>query len=282
MEAVGQLAGGLVNDFNNILGVVIGNLDLVAEQFSSDELTEAMTAVLTGADLVHRLLAFSRRQPLHPRNINLTDTIHDLVPLLRRSIGIRYEIVVSLEHNLGNVMADLAQFENALLNLILNARDAMENGGMITITGRNQVIEEEFAEAYEIAAGQYVLISVSDGGSGIAKKDLPRVFDPFFTTKPPGSGSGLGLSMVFGYVKQSGGTVKIYSEVGRGTVVQMFLLANPIGVVEDTLPSGTESILVVEAPHGKESILVVEDLPAARNVAEKSLVKLGLHSAGCH
>jgi PAS domain S-box-containing protein len=279
MEAVGQLAGGMAHDFNNILGVVIGNLDMLAERFPQREqpvdLVEATSAAITGADLVHRLLAFSRRQPLQFGLVNLADAVSNLVPLLRRTIGIQTQIVTRVDDVVMPVMADIAQFENALLNLVLNARDAMPDGGTITIEVRHQSFDDEAAHTYEVSAGDYMMVSVNDTGIGIPPENLSRVFEPFFSTKPPGHGSGLGLSMVFGYIRQSGGVVKIYSEVGSGTVVKMFI---PISDRRIKSPDETEvetEVKSIPLPCGTERILVVEDFAPAREMAARCLSSLG-------
>ena len=263
MEAVGQLAGGMAHDFNNILGVVIGNLDMLAERFPQNEqpvdLAEATSAAITGADLVHRLLAFSRRQPLQFALVNLADAVNNLVPLLRRTIGTQTQIITRVDDTVRPVMVDVAQFENALLNLVLNARDAMPDGGTITIEVRHQSFDPEAAHTYEVAVGDYVMVSVNDTGIGISPENLPRVFEPFFSTKPPGHGSGLGLSMVFGYIRQSGGVVKIYSEVGNGTVVKMFIPTSDRRLETSKETEAETEATRIQLPRGTERVLVVED-----------------------
>lgn len=275
MEAIGQLTGGMAHDFNNLLGVVIGNLDMLNDRFpggTPDELNDAIEAAKAGADLVRRLLAFARRQPLLPKTIALSDIIDGLIPLMRRIIGTQIEIVAQYDENLLPVIADPAQLENALLNLIINSRDAMPKGGKLVIECRNYVIDQHSAVEYDIPIGCYSTLIVSDTGTGIPADVLPHVFEPFFTTKPPGAGSGLGLSMVFGYAKQSGGVVRIYSEVGKGTTVRLYLPS-----VETTalFNGDDDDIIDVSELHGNERILVVEDAPASLTVAQRILVSLG-------
>ena len=274
MEAIGQLTGGMAHDFNNILGVVIGNLDMLADRFpdgSPEELTDATTAATAGADLIQRLLAFARRQPLQPKLMYLNEIVEELIPLLRRIIGGQIQMETLNDGDLWPVVADPAQFENALLNLVINARDAMPNGGKLSIECRSHSIDHDSATEYDIPEGAYTTLVVSDTGTGIPKDILPRVFDPFFTTKPPGSGSGLGLSMVFGYAKQSGGMIRIYSEVGKGTSVRLYLpsVVNGVNAAEEPVDVDTSNL------HGNERILVVEDTPAARVVAQRILTSLG-------
>jgi PAS domain S-box-containing protein len=273
MEAIGQLTGGMAHDFNNILGVVLGNLDMLSDHFAEapEELIDAINAATTGADLVQRLLAFARRQPLQPKRIYLNEVVEEMLPLLRRIIGGQISIETFVDDNIWPVVADPTQFENVLLNLVINARDAMPNGGKLLIECRSHLMDEHSAIEYDVPIGTYTTLIVSDSGVGIPEDLLPRVFDPFFTTKPPGSGSGLGLSMVFGYTKQSGGVIRIYSEVGEGTSVRVYLPSAPNGDrdIEDTIKIDTANL------HGTESILVVEDTTAARVVAHRILSSLG-------
>ena len=274
MEAIGQLTGGMAHDFNNILGVVIGNLDMLTDYFPTgipEELTDALTASTAGADLVQRLLAFARRQPLQPKCIYLNEMVQELLPLLRRIIGGQIKIETFVDDNIWPVVADPAQFENVILNLVINARDAMPHGGKLSIECRSHMMDEFSAAEYDVPVGTYTTLIVSDTGVGIPKEIMTRVFDPFFTTKPPGTGSGLGLSMVFGYTKQSGGVVRIYSEVGEGTSVRVYLPSAPNGnrEEEDAISIDTSNL------HGNEHILVVEDTTAARVVAQRILTSLG-------
>jgi PAS domain S-box-containing protein len=274
MEAIGQLSGGMAHDFNNILGVVVGNLDLLIEYFPDgppEELTDAIEASNAGADLVRRLLAFARRQPLIPKTIQLDDIVKSLLPLVGRMIGDKIIIETHYDEKVAPVVADPAQFENALLNLIINSRDAMPEGGKLIVECRNQTIDQHSATEYDIPEGAYTTLVVSDTGTGIPTEVLSHVFEPFFTTKPPGSGSGLGLSMVFGYAKQSGGVVRIYSEIGKGTSVRLYLPSS-INKAEEE-PQDLE--LDDSKLHGNERILVVEDSPSALAVAHRILLSLG-------
>ena len=280
MEAIGQLTGGMAHDFNNILNVVINNLDMVNEQLHAPitELDDAIEAALTGADLVHRLLSFARRQPLLPKVISLNTLLENLLPLLRRSIGEQIEIKTNFDPNLWLVMADPGQFDNATLNLAINARDAMLGGGVLTIETHNKTVDCEISnEDDEIPMGEYAVVSVTDTGCGIPPDVMKRVFDPFFTTKEIGQGSGLGLSMVLGYTKQSGGTVRIYSEVNTGTSVRMYL---PRELDHSSTDTNIVEIKVLVVG-GNEHILLVEDSAKARVVVERILISLGYHVVIC-
>lgn len=268
MEAIGQLTGGMAHDFNNILGVVIGNLDMLEERFEQtpEELTDALVASMAGAKLVQQLLAFARRQPLQPKIIFLNEVVESLIPMLSRVIGGAIEIETHFDANLWPVVADPTQFENALLNLVINARDAMPNGGKLLIECCAHTMDRHSSIEYDVPTGTYTTLIVSDTGTGIPSDILERIFDPFFTTKAPGMGSGLGLSMVHGYAKQSGGLVRVYSEINQGTTVRLYL---PSATEEDTINSETGGL------HGTERILIVEDTSAARVVAERILLSLG-------
>jgi PAS domain S-box-containing protein len=276
MEAVGQLTSGIAHDFNNLLGIVVGNLDLAAERLAADpktrELIEsALQGALRGAELVQRLLAFSRRQPLAPQAIDLNERLPELTALLQRTLGQSIEVVARPAPSLWPAVADPAQLENALLNLAINARDAMPNGGALTIETANTSLDENYAaQNPEAAPGDYVSVAVSDTGTGMPPDVIERAFEPFFTTKEVGKGSGLGLAMIHGFVKQSRGHVKIYSEVGHGTTVKIYL---PRADRAPTAPAAEERR--DDAPRGHESILVVEDNPEIRTVAERLLTELG-------
>lgn len=275
MEAVGQLTGGIAHDFNNILGVVVGNLDELLEICGDDPTgkliaTSAMDAAMRGAELIRRLLAFSRTQPLQPTSLDLDHVLREMEPLLRRSLGERITIEIRSRDDVWPVMADKGQLENAVLNLAINARDAMPNGGKLTISWRNVVIDDAAAATGELPVGEFAMVAVTDSGTGIPPETLSRVFEPFFTTKEVGKGSGLGLSMVFGFTRQSGGTVKIYSEVGHGTEVRLYLPrasapANELGDNRGAMPN----------PTGHERVLVVEDKVDVRQMAVRLLQSLG-------
>ena len=258
LEAVGQLTGGIAHDFNNMLGVIIGNLDLVLENADAKAaetqyLRSALEASMRGADLVRRLLLFSRRQPLSPSVFAVNDAIQEIEPLLKRVLGETVALETALNGGAGRIVADKHQLENALMNLCVNARDAMPSGGLIRIASATVAVDPASAPQYpDIAPGRYVTISVTDSGIGIAPDDLARVFEPFFTTKPEGKGTGLGLSMVYGFMRESGGTVKIYSELGHGTTVRLYFpasdaeLSAPAEAQEESLPTGSETVLVAE------------------------------------
>ena len=278
MEAIGQLTGGVAHDFNNLLTVVLGNLELLQDHVSDEGqlhrwIGSAIDAGRGGADLVHRLLAFSRRQPLEPTVLDVNQRIMSFVPLLKRTLGEAIEVRYKLTSAVWPVMIDAAQFDSALLNLSVNARDAMPDGGWIEIATENVVVDEAYASQMTgLAAGDFVRVSVSDAGHGMTPDIVARVFDPFFTTKEIGKGSGLGLSMVYGFIRQSGGHVSIYSEPGKGTVVK--LLLPRAGVFDLTRTTPKEKAL--GAPQGTgETILVVEDDPDVRAVTVEFLLRLG-------
>ena len=262
MEAIGKLTGGVAHDFNNLLQVISGNLQLISKDVAGNERTErriqnALTGVSRGSKLASQLLAFGRRQPLEPKVVNLGRYLRGLDEMLRRAIGEEIELETIAGGGLWNTCVDLAQLENAILNLAINARDAMKGYGKLTIEAGNAWLDDQYAARHpDIAAGQYVMIAVSDTGPGIPAENLERVFEPFFTTKPEGEGTGLGLSMVYGFVKQSGGHAKIYSELGHGTTVRLYLprtrAEEDIALPKDASPiaGGTETILVVEDDEG--------------------------------
>ena len=220
MEAVGQLTGGLAHDFNNLLAIIIGNLDMLREIRAEDPVTnelvrDALELALRGADLTRRLLAFARRQPLQPERANINEVVGAIVRLLTRTLGENISIEMALSPNLWPVLIDRAQFEAAIANLATNARDAMPRGGALAIATSNGRLDEAYAAVHaDVTAGQYVVVEVSDSGTGMPADVLTRIFEPFFTTKEQGKGTGLGLSMVFGFMKQSGGHITVYSEPG--------------------------------------------------------------------
>ncbi|MFN0186262.1 MAG: ATP-binding protein [Aquabacterium sp.] len=259
LEAIGQLTGGVAHDFNNLLTVVLGNADLLAETCVDDPAKRQaaqmiVEAAQSGAVLTQQLLAFARKQPLMPGVVDVNQRIAALDPLLRRTLGEHIEIEVVRGAGLWPALVDATQLENALLNLCLNARDAMPTGGKLTLETANASLDRRYADQYpELTPGQYTLIAVSDTGVGIAAQDLPRVFEPFFTTKAKGKGTGLGLAMVYGFAKQSGGHIGIYSEPGQGTTVKLYLprATGPRAVaegppVEDVVPGAGQTLLVVE------------------------------------
>jgi signal transduction histidine kinase/CHASE3 domain sensor protein/FixJ family two-component response regulator len=277
MQAIGQLTGGIAHDFNNLLTVILGSLEFIRAKLEGQpamqtRVERAISAVQRGATLNGQLLAFARKQPLAPTPIDLAATVPDLVPLLRRTLGEHIDVRYVEAAGLWPAMADATQLESALLNLALNARDAMPGGGRLTIELANKVLDDQYARSHsEVAPGDYTMLAVSDTGSGMTPDIVARVFEPFFTTKPDGKGTGLGLAMVFGFVKQSGGHIKIYSEPGEGTTVRLYL-PRAIGAV---MPSGQRGGAPVELPRGSATVLVIEDDPAVREVTISILGDLG-------
>jgi signal transduction histidine kinase len=238
MQAIGQLTGGIAHDFNNLLTVILGNLELIHtkpgdERAMLARIERATWAAQRGATLTAQLLAFARKQALAPAPIDLAAVMPDLIPLLRRTLGEHIEVRYVETAGLWPAMADPTQLESAVLNLALNARDAMPDGGRLTIELANKVLDHEYARAHaEVVSGDYAMLAVSDTGHGMPPDVIARVFEPFFTTKADGKGTGLGLAMVFGFVKQSGGHVKIYSEPGEGTTVRLYLPRSVTGAIQ--------------------------------------------------
>jgi two-component system, chemotaxis family, CheB/CheR fusion protein len=276
MEAIGNLTGGMAHDFNNMLGVIIGNIDLLrdlkGEDSDIDELTrEALDAAFRGADLTRRLLAFARQQPLRPQHVDVNELVSGITRLLRRTIGEDVEISLDLAPELWPVVVDPAQLEASLTNLATNARDAMADGGRLMIVTGNRTLDADYAAQHaEVVPGGYVMLEVSDTGSGMTPEVMHRIFEPFFTTKSRDKGTGLGLSMVFGFIKQSGGHIGVYSEPGIGTTFRLFLprMTEDVPAREE---SGATPLL-----HGRgESVLVVEDNAALRRVVTRQLGELG-------
>jgi signal transduction histidine kinase/FixJ family two-component response regulator len=258
MEAVGKLTGGVAHDFNNLLQVIGGNLQLLTKDVAGSEKAEqrlrnALAGVSRGSKLASQLLAFGRRQPLAPKVVNLGRFVGGLDDLLRRALGDGVEIETAISGGLWNTLVDPSQVENAILNLAINARDAMQAHGKLTIEAGNAALTDEYAAHHEdVRPGQYVMLAVTDTGCGMTPEVIEQVFEPFFTTKPEGQGTGLGLSMVYGFVKQSGGHIKIYSEPGEGTTIRLYLprVTGAEDVTADTeagpITGGTETVLVVE------------------------------------
>ncbi|MEX0706966.1 MAG: ATP-binding protein [Woeseia sp.] len=276
LEAVGQLTGGIAHDFNNLLTVVIGNAELLAESLDDKEeplelVHSIQSAANRGADLTKSLLAFARRQPLQPKAVDAVALVHGLETLLRRALGEDIDLKINAEQNLRLVQVDPAQLESALLNLALNARDAMPDGGRLTVELRPASLDAEYAgEHPDVEPGDYVLLVITDTGVGIAPQNLPKLFEPFYTTKERSKGSGLGLSMVFGFVKQSGGHVAVYSEVDVGTSVRMYLPPSE-GQEAAHVPESSDAPLV----GGSETILLVEDDDLVRQFAVQQLRQVG-------
>ena len=276
MESIGQLTGGIAHDFNNLLAIMVGNLDLAKERIGDHpairkQIDSALNAALRGAELVQRLLAFARRQALAPDTIDLNRHLPDVIAMLQRALGDHIDLNVKLEPELWLARVDPTLVDDALLNLAINARDAMPNGGNLTIETQNVVLDETYAARnIDVVAGDYVMIAVSDTGIGMPPEVVERVFEPFFTTKGVGRGTGLGLSMVYGFVKQSGGHIKIYSEPGHGTCVRIYLPRS--GEPEQRRESAGEP---VEAPRGAGTVLLAEDNAEVRATAEWMLTELG-------
>jgi PAS domain S-box-containing protein len=228
MQAIGQLTGGIAHDFNNLLTIIVGNLQLLEQGLGNDDrhrilISDALWAAWRGGELIHRLLAFARLQPLKPRIINVNDCVRGLADLLSRTLGSNIAVVEDLAPDLPPVLADPGELERALVNLALNARDAMPQGGQVTVQTRQTPLEADIIErSTPETCGEYVLLAISDTGTGIPAPLLERIFEPFFTTKAVGQGSGLGLSMVYGFVKQSGGHIRVHSTVGAGTTFKLF------------------------------------------------------------
>ena len=273
MEAVGKLTGGIAHDFNNLLMVISGNLDLITMELGheSPEIQAALRAIERGSDLTRRLLAFSRRQFLQPQPVALAGLLDEVSELVHRTMGQNVRLEVYVPDGLPAAMADPGQLHNAILNLALNARDAMPDGGTLSIGAEKVWLGETLGGARtEAPPGEYVKLSVSDTGTGIAPDILEKVFEPFFTTKGVGQGSGLGLSMVYGFVKQSGGHIAIESLVGRGTTVNLFL---PLATTDAAVPPPAQT---TEIQQGKgESVLFLDDDAAIRTMAETTLRDLG-------
>ncbi len=274
MESIGHLTGGVAHDFNNLLQVIIGNNDLLVEQLADRPALRAMAemsraAAERGAELTHRLLSFARKQPLDPRPTDVNKLVLGMDALLRRTLGPQIEIVSVLGGNWHGLL-DAPQMESAILNLCLNARDAMPGGGRVTIETANAALDESpAADNAEFLPGDYVMVAVSDNGMGMDANTLARAFEPFFTTKDVGQGSGLGLSMVYGFVKQSKGQVKIDSAPGQGTTVRLYLPR--AWLAEAALPAREEG----EVPRGTEKILLVEDDDLVREHVGEQLRGLG-------
>jgi signal transduction histidine kinase/CheY-like chemotaxis protein len=289
MEALGQLTSCIAHDFNNLLTVIIGNLDTVKRQLAKQAETSApalagklkkpvesaLRSSRGAADLTQRLLVFSRRQALEPVRVDLNLLISGMLDMLRRTLGEQISIETVFGTGLWPVLADTHQLENVLLNLALNAKAAMPDGGCLTIETANAYLDDAYVRQFgDVDAGQYVALCVTDTGTGVPRDIIDRVFEPFFTTKLPGEGSGLGLAMVHGFVKQSGGHIRIYSEDGHGTTVKIYfprLLIDEIA----TAPAPRDDVAFVPKAQGQETILLVEDNQDVRSYAKETLERLG-------
>ena len=278
MEAVGQLTGGLAHDFNNLLAGISGSFEMIALRLAQGRTAEIDKYLAAGqatarraAALTHRLLAFSRRQTLSPKPIVINRLLSEFEELVRRTVGPAIQVETIEAGGLWSALVDSNQLENALLNLCINARDAMPDGGKITIETANRWLDERAARSRSMEPGQYVTLCVSDTGTGIEKDLLERVFDPFFTTKPIGQGTGLGLSMVYGFARQSHGHVRIYSEVGKGTMVCIYLPRHDKEAEAEDWPPRIEH----EHVAGDARILVVDDEPIVRMLIVEALSDFG-------
>ncbi|WP_409283767.1 ATP-binding protein [Pseudomonas protegens] len=279
MEAVGQLTGGIAHDFNNMLTGIIGSLELLRRRLARgrtedlDSLIDlGVTSANRAAGLTHRLLAFSRRQSLDSKPVEMNALVTSMGELLHRSLSESIQLEMRLDPQLWVAEADPNQLESALLNLVLNARDAMPNGGRLLVETLNQRLDADFTQAHDnLAPGEYVLLRVSDNGCGMPEAIINRVFDPFFTTKPIGQGTGLGLSMIYGFSKQSGGHVTLDSTLGRGTEVSLYLPRLRGDLKQDEPPQAQQS----GAAQQGETVLIVEDDPAVRVLVSAVLGELG-------
>ena len=278
MEAVGQLTGGIAHDFNNILVVILGNLELLRmhvkkDSYAQELIDTVLRATLHGQDLISQLLAFSRGRQLNPQPVDVNKLVEGLVRLLRRTLGATIRITTTLGVDVGVVLVDAAALEAAVLNIALNARDAMmPDGGTLTIRTSRVDVRESPATEEDLNPGAYAMLALDDTGSGMAPEIVSRVFEPFFTTKAGKGGTGLGLSMVYGFAKQSGGGVTINSEPGRGTTVRLFL---PVAASEQSVTNAAMS--KTETPAVTRNILVVEDEAAVRNTLRRQLESSGHH-----
>jgi PAS domain S-box-containing protein len=278
MEAVGRLTGGLAHDFNNLLLIMIGNLDLLAGEVrdnpsAAEQVEVVLQSSLHGAELTRQLLAFSRRQSLTPKRLEVNALVESTTKLLQRSLGESIVVELRLSDDLWPVRADESQLESAIVNIAINARDAMPNGGRLVIETRNTQLDKDYCDSRgELIPGEFVVIEITDAGTGMPPDVLSQIFEPFFTTKGPGEGTGLGLSSVFGFMRQSGGDVTAYSEVGIGTTFKLYLPR------AEAAPDVCEPVVVMHASAAAashETILVVEDNPTVRAMVVKQLSELG-------
>lgn len=292
LEAVGQLTGGIAHDFNNLLTVILGNLDTLRRRLEngsssqgqgklisllSKPLDSAIQGARNAAQLTHRLLAVARQQPLQPVQLDLNQLAAGMSDLLRRTLGEKINLETVLAGGLWPTFADANQVENVLVNLCVNARDAMPEGGKLTIETANSYLDESYTSQFsEVKPGPYVLLSVTDTGTGIPPDIMPHIFEPFFTTKPAGLGSGLGLAMVYGFVKQSGGHIRIYSEAGHGTTVKIYLPRLMAAQERQAAPAAAPAgLAAVPLAAPGETILLVEDNHGVRDYGRAALEELG-------
>ncbi|HEX2631949.1 MAG TPA: PAS domain S-box protein, partial [Bradyrhizobium sp.] len=279
MEAVGQLTGGLAHDFNNLLTGISGSLEMMQIRMAQGRTAEfdrylmaAQGAVKRAAALTHRLLAFSRRQTLDPKPTNVNRLLSDLEELVRRTVGPSIKVEVVGASGLWPTLVDPNQLENAVLNLCVNARDAMPGGGRLTIEAANKWLDDRAARNHDLPIGQYVSVCVTDTGTGMTPDVIAKAFDPFFTTKPIGEGTGLGLSMVYGFARQSGGQVRIYSELGQGTTMCLYL---PRHAEDDSVQEDVQLQTDLDAAGGGEVVLVIDDDPTIRMLVGEVLAESG-------
>jgi len=282
MEAVGQLTGGLAHDFNNLLAGISGSLELMQSRMQQGRFNDverymvaAQEAAKRAAALTHRLLAFSRRQTLDPKPTDVNRLVNGMQELIQRTVGPSIPVEVVGASGLWPVLVDPPQLENSLLNLCINSRDAMPDGGRITIETANKWLDERAAKQHDIPEGQYLSLCVTDTGTGMSPEVIARVFEPFYTTKPTGEGTGLGLSMIYGFAQQSGGQVRIYSEIGKGTTVCIYLPRH-YGEIDDERPASERLMLPRSAKGG--TVLVVDDEPTVRMLITDILDELGFNA----
>lgn len=280
MDAIGQLTGGLAHDFNNMLTGISGSLELLQSRLAQGRFNDldryiaaAQGVARRAAALTHRLLAFSRRQILDPKASNINQLVLGMEDMIRRTVGSHIVVESTTAVGLWSTLIDSNQLENALLNLCINARDAMPDGGNLTVETANRWLDDVGARQRDVPPGQYVSLCMSDNGTGMPPDVAARAFDPFFTTKPLGEGTGLGLSMVYGFVRQSGGQVRIYSEVGKGTMVCLYLPRHHGTASTDVKPNTTQA----DMPQSEagETVLVVDDEPSVRMLVSEVLTELG-------
>lgn len=276
LEAVGQLTGGVAHDFNNLLTVIVGNAEIITESLATDSNLRSLSKMIQeaadrGAELIRSLLAFARRQALDPKHIDANQLLNNFHRLLSRSLGETVQLELALDPDLWLAQVDPGQLENALLNLAINARDSMPSGGRLLIETLNVSLSEEYASRHDVAVGDYVIIGVSDTGVGIAPENLNKVFEPFYTTKSKDKGTGLGLAMVYGFARQSYGHINIYSEVGQGTTIRLYLPRSPEGVES----AEKVDLLPIQPQIGNETILVVEDDELVRSYVISQLEFMG-------
>ncbi len=277
MEAVGQLTGGIAHDFNNLLTGIVGSLDLLQTRLNQGRtdnvaryINAAMTSANRAAALTHRLLAFARRQPLIPKSVDVNQLVVSLEDLLRRTIGETIDLQIVAAADLWSTLCDPNQLESALLNLAINARDAMPDGGRLTIATSNALLDSVNADTPALSPGDYVCITVTDTGVGMSAEVAARAFDPFFTTKPIGQGTGLGLSMIYGFARQSNGHATIDSKIGQGTTVRLYLPRH-----RGDTDASQASVATAEHAATGETVLVVEDEPVVRGVVLEMLAEQG-------